>query len=54
MTDNVVSLKAVTPPRWEGEITKHMLDMIVSGLLVPNLETSRRLAWELLKVWGEK
>jgi hypothetical protein len=50
MTDsNVVSLKAITPPRWEGEVTDYMLEMIVKGLLVPNVETSRRLAYELMK-----
>jgi hypothetical protein len=50
MTDsNVLSLKAITPPRWEGEVTDYMLEMIVRGLLVPNVETSRRLAYELLK-----
>jgi hypothetical protein len=39
-----------TPPRWEGELTKDKLRMIVQGLLVPNQEMARRLAFELLQV----
>jgi hypothetical protein len=48
MTDsNVVSLKAITPPRWEGELTTGLLDMYVNGLKNTNHEVGRRLAYEL-------
>lgn len=45
--------EAVNFPRWEGEITKDLLESIVRGLLVPSVEMSRRLAWELLRKGGE-
>jgi hypothetical protein len=54
MTDsNVVSLKAITPPRWEGELTTGLLDMYVNGLMNTNHEVGRRLAYELLKLREE-
>lgn len=46
---NIVSLKSISLPRYEGEVDAHMLENIVGGLLVPNVELSRRLALELLK-----
>jgi hypothetical protein len=39
-----------TPPRWEGDVTKDLLRMIITGQLVPNQEMARRLAFELLQV----
>lgn len=46
---NVVSLKAITPPRWEGEVTDYMLEMIVKGLIRPHDAEAMncRLAHEL-------
>jgi hypothetical protein len=38
-----------TPPRWEGDVTKDLLRLIVTGQLVPNQEMARRLAFELLQ-----
>lgn len=49
-TKNIVSLKSISPPRYEGEVDAHMLENIVSGLLVPSVELSRRIALELLKL----
>lgn len=47
---NIVSLESISPPRYEGKVDVHMLENIVSGLLVPSVELSRRLALELLKL----
>lgn len=37
------------PDRWNGKLTDDILKSIVQGLLIPNLEMSRRLAFELLQ-----
>lgn len=35
-------------PRWQGDVDKDLLRKVVTGLLVPSVELSRRLAWMLL------
>lgn len=45
-----MDVKIPSPPRWEGELTKDLLRMIVTGLMIPNVEMARRLAFELLQV----
>lgn len=44
-----MDVKLQTPPRWEGELTADLLRSIVTGLLVPNQQMARRLAFELLQ-----
>jgi hypothetical protein len=46
---NKVDISAVTPDRWEGDVTKDLLREILGGLLIPNQAMSCRLAWDLLQ-----
>lgn len=51
---NIVSLKSISPPRYEGEVTEWQLEQIVRGLLNPDDSFVRRLAYDRLREYGKK